>query len=168
VATGINTDVEYDESVYHVQTESLACPEPTIRTMVFAGGQVLVRMSVSHADVATRVGFTASDVRHVVELQHWNLVRKIKHGMLADSAATRSTAAGPRRVPAAQDPPAEPKEAANPGTDASVRELLAELERVVNDHNRRSGPRRSPRALPVPEAPHWRRLARRFAIVLRW
>jgi hypothetical protein len=49
--SGINTDIEHDGKIYHVQTEDGGHQNPVIVTHLFAGGAILASRKVSYADV---------------------------------------------------------------------------------------------------------------------
>lgn len=85
--SGLNTTVEHRGQAFHVQTQSSHRGGPVVESMVYRGGQVLVRMTASYDDVARRLGFNGDDARHLLELQHGDLIRKIRHGMLDDDDA---------------------------------------------------------------------------------
>jgi hypothetical protein len=84
IESGRNSTVECDGKSYHVQTQCSLRGAPVVESMVFQGGQVLVRFTASCEDVAQRHGFNGDDARHVVGLQHGDLIRKIRLGMLRD------------------------------------------------------------------------------------
>lgn len=83
IASGINTSIVHDGRRYMVQTQCSQRDAPVIESMIFHRGEALVRMTASYGDVAERFGFNGADGRHLVELQHTDLIRKIRHGMLA-------------------------------------------------------------------------------------
>jgi hypothetical protein len=175
VPFGLNTDVERGERVFHVQTEAVHRSEPAVETLIFAGGEVLVRMTVACADLTAEAELTDNDVRHVLELQHWNLVRKIQHGMLDQGIAPGSVDLRSSRRPV--EPLEDSTEMviaarAEPG----VRELLEDLERRIIKAS--AADLAAPKTLAMaarPEKPSatpatswWRRLAHRIVVTLRW
>ena len=78
VQVGLNSEVEHRGKVFHVQTESIERSAPVVETLVYSGGQILVRMTAALADIAERANLPDDDVRHALKLQHWGLVRKIQ------------------------------------------------------------------------------------------
>ena len=172
---GLNTDVERGERVFHVQTEAVHRNEPAVETLIFAAGEVLVRMTVACADLTAEAELTDNDVRHVLELQHWNLVRKIQHGMLDQGIAPGSVDLRSKRRPVGEfedSSGAEVAARAEPG----VRDLLEDLERRIS-RAAASGP--APDSPPMaaaepvdesdtPPSGWWRRLAHRIVLTLRW
>jgi len=79
---GLNTDVRHRGRVYHVQTQQTLHPTPALETLILVGGEVLVRMRSALSALSSPAALTRVDLRHALELQHWNLVRKIRHGLL--------------------------------------------------------------------------------------
>ena len=104
-------------------------------------------------DLARQFDVTGDDINHLLDLQHWNLVRKVQHGMLDGGETEQSpsvddlpAAADPQKSGVTDDPsefegmaPAEVKEAlADPGIPAhgkwaglSEEEVKALLEALV-------------------------------------
>jgi len=175
VPIGLNTDVERGERVFHVQTEAVKRNEPAVETLIFAGGEVLVRMTVACSDLTAETELTDNDVRHVLELQHWNLVRKIQHGMLDQGIAPGSVDVRSKRRPDAEredSTGAELAARAEPG----VRELLEDLERrIATAAAATPEPERPFVAATVPDEDRdaqvpgfWRRFAHRVVVTLRW
>jgi len=157
LVTGINTDVDRNGHVYHVQSEGGLGAGPAVETLVYSGGEILVRMRASYAELASRRGLSGNDLRHVLELQHWNLVRKIKHGMLDDDSAPCPVSATPDRTTVGD---------VTESDEPSVRELLAELEVKIEEAKARSATRPQLESATV-----GRRTSRRWrpcALVLRW
>jgi hypothetical protein len=157
MVTGINTDVDRNGHVYHVQSEGGLGTSPAVETLVYSGGEILVRMRASYEELAARWSLSGNDLRHVLELQHWNLVRKIKHGMLDDDNASCSSSAPPDRTAVGD---------ATECDDPSVRQLLAQLEVKIEEAKVRSERRPKPESATV-----GRRRSRRWlplALVLRW
>ena len=157
MVTGINTDVDRHGQVYHVQSEGGGGQSPAVETLVYSRGEILVRMRASYREIAVRGGLSGSDLRHVLELQHWSLVRKIKHGMLDDGNGPHPGSESSNRAAVGDVTECD---------DPSVRELLAQLEVRIEEAKARSASRPRPEPAPAP-----RRSSSRwptFALVLRW
>ena len=133
IVSGLNTDIERAGQTYHVQTESRGDAGPVVETLIFAAGEIVVRMTISYEELAQRWRLSNDDVHHALELQHWELVRKIRLGMLDDDEAeVHKPAIGIRPAP---PPPQSPPSASDilAGCDEpGVRELLEELERKLS------------------------------------
>jgi len=155
IAGGLNTEVEYASRNYHVQTQSSLRDAPIIESMVFQGGQTLVRITASYDEVATTLGFNGADARHLLELQHADLIRKIRHGMLADDDEPEA----PRLIDA-DGMIVDPREI----QDAGVQELLRELGAAVDEVE---PPRQTPAVPERVAAPIRRSPWPRWAICIR-
>lgn len=147
IDAGVNSSVSYGSDDFHVQTQCSMRDAPVIESLVYRGGQVLVRITASYGDVARRLGFTGDDGRHLLELQHADVVRKIRNGMLRDDE-------GP--LPDRSDPAVESDV---PSVHALLRDLDAAVERVAPSAAiRESGGERSPgpaRSSPRPARRRW-------------
>ena len=169
IQVGLNSEVEHRGKVFHVQTESIERSAPVVETLVYSGGQIVVRMTASLADIAERANLPDDDVQHALKLQHWGLVRKIQHGMLGEDDARRSTgpAAGSRPEPAAKVTPANVAAC----TEPSVHELLNELQRRIGEIQRASPAEQiAPGVSDTPRGQRhwWERYTGRVSVVVRW
>jgi hypothetical protein len=84
IDSGFSAEVDCDGHRYLVQTQCSMRDAPVIESLVYRGGEVLVRITATYGDVAERLGFTGDDGRYLLEQQHADLVRKIRHGMLRE------------------------------------------------------------------------------------
>ncbi len=78
--TGFNTDVEYGDQVYHVQTEDKGLSNPVVVSLVYTGGEVVGSRSTSYADLLQASGFPDTEVRRRMESQHQAVIREIQSG----------------------------------------------------------------------------------------
>jgi len=153
IDSGLNTEVECDGRRYHVQTQSSTRGAPVIESLAFQDGETLVRITASYDEVAQRLGFNGDDARHLLELQHADLVQKIRHGMLRDEEPAETPpddetphfidASGSRVDPDQIDDPA-------------VCELLRELGVAVEES--RPEPVIPEQRMPQVLRPWWRRV----------
>lgn len=167
IQAGLNSEVEHHGKVFHVQTESIDRSAPVVETLIYSGGEILVRMTASLADIAERADLSGDDVHHALQLQHWHLVRKIQHGML-----------GGDETVSLGDPTPEPKQHARvtPAdlaacTEPSVRELLDELKQRIGEARHTAGARPPARAVdvrPTGQQHWWERYTGRVSVVVRW
>ena len=123
-------------------------------------------MTASLAELAERANLSGDDVRHALELQHWNLVRKVQHGMLGDDAADPVDATpGPQtRTTVTLGDLAECAE-------PTVRQLLDELKQRIGEAQRQSAPKPVALALDAgADGPRrwWERYTGRVSVVVRW
>jgi hypothetical protein len=166
IQVGLNSEVEHRGRVFHVQTESIKRKAPVVETLIYSGGEILVRMTASLAELAERSNLSGDDIRHALELQHWNLVRKIQHGMLGEEPPAR-VVAPPRREKRPSSDPRELLECNEP----SVSELLSELRQRIDEVDRQADRRQKEPIVPdIPRAPRpwWKRFARGVSVVVRW
>lgn len=84
IDSGFSSWVEYEGQRFLVQTQCFTRDAPVIESMVFQDGEVIVRLTSSHEEVVSELGFTRDDGRHLLEHQHADLVRKIRRGLLRD------------------------------------------------------------------------------------
>jgi hypothetical protein len=166
IQPGLSSNVERRGRVFHVQTESFDRDVPVIETRIYSGGEVLVRMTASLAELAERNNLTGDDLWHAVELQHWNLIRKVKLGLLGDEppepVASETGLRRGHRPPSPVSPVYE---------DLSFGELLNVLKQRTRERRRRSTRTRPIR--PVAAAPSrprgwWRRVFWPSTVVVRW
>jgi hypothetical protein len=157
IESGFISSVEYEGQRFDIQTQSPAPDAPVIESLVFQDGEVVVRVTSSYREVASQLGFTNDDGRHLLELQHADLVRKIRNGMLRDDDA-----ASPSESPRLGDGEGivtDPAEIDDP----AVKQLLSDLGVAID---RASSPppadeRREPDSPPSAEP---RRKRPRFVI----
>jgi hypothetical protein len=166
IQAGLNSEVEHRGRVFHVQTESLQRSAPVVETLIYSGGEILVRMTVSLAELAEQARLSGDDVRHALELQHWNLVRKVQHGMLGDDAALPVDAT-PKPQTRTTVTPADLAEGAEP----TVRQLLDELKQRIGEAQRQSPMKPvTPAIVAGRNGPRrwWDRCTGRVSLVVRW
>ena len=84
--SGINTDIEHDGKIYHVQTEDGGHHNPVIVTHLFAGGAILSSRKVSYADVL-QSGPNPEVIREMMKEQHQAMIKSL--------ASEQRSAAGP-------------------------------------------------------------------------
>ncbi len=147
MSNGFNTDVEHRGRVYHVQTENAKRRGQAVETLIFEQGRILVRMTASWQEVAARADLPKADLRQAVELQHWELVRKIHRGMLDDNP--------PPRV-------RHEEAAAAVATHQVVADLDQRLDEVCAERRAAGGVRR------LPLSDWWHRRLKRVSVVVRF
>lgn len=80
--TGLNTDVRFGDTTYHVQTEDRGESNPLIESLVFIGGQILESFRTSYQDYLKSGGFSEPTLQKILEFQHRQLINAIKRGLL--------------------------------------------------------------------------------------
>lgn len=158
-SSGLNTAVDHGGKSYHVQTQFSTRDAPVIESLVFNSGQTLVRITSSYAEIAEKLGFTGADGQHLLEHQHADLIRKIRHGMLGggddEVAASDEESTSPRLIDqsgAVVD--------LNDVDEPAVKQLLEDLGVAIDE---------VPTESPVEPAPPTRRFRwPRLALCIRW
>ncbi|GAB4223060.1 MAG: hypothetical protein Kow0062_22290 [Acidobacteriota bacterium] len=87
VVSGLNTDVRFEGTVYHVQTEDRGRGNPVIDTLVYSGGQILEQIKTDYAKVLGDEPDIARLTR-MLEAQHREIVRRARQGQFALERAT--------------------------------------------------------------------------------
>jgi hypothetical protein len=148
--------------VFHVQTESIERSAPLVQTLIYSGGEVLVRMTAPLTRIVEQAKLADDDVQRALRLQHWALVRKIQRGMLEDEPSERvapsddAPQSGPGVTPAALASLAEP----------SVEQVLDDLRRRIGEVQR-SQPAGAGMRSNAPRS--WlERMTPRVSLVVRW
>jgi len=95
MVTGINTDVRFGDSVYHVQTQDLGARRRVLESLVYVEGQVLDTIESSYPDLP---GCTPQSIHGRLIAQHRAVISSINEGKYAAFLAPAV-----RRVP--QEPP---------------------------------------------------------------
>jgi hypothetical protein len=137
MVVGFNHNFAYGGVVYHVQTEDHGPRSPSIVTLLYRDGTILVSRKVSYADIV-RVDNLEQVVTELMKEQHREVLRSLKNGGFDDVIARfegRPANAGtpqPAATPAAASPPP----AVAPLSARSMTERLATagatgLERMV-------------------------------------
>ncbi len=79
--TGLNTQVQYQGEIYHVQTEDGGISRPTITTLLFKEGAIFLSRKTSYAD---QIGSSAIPtlVRTLMQEQHKNMLKDLAGGKI--------------------------------------------------------------------------------------
>ncbi|MBD0373421.1 MAG: hypothetical protein ICV60_21480 [Pyrinomonadaceae bacterium] len=139
--TGFNTDVEYEGTVYHVQTEDKGLDSPLILSLVYVGGAILASKRSRYDDLIAK-GFEERELAERLNRQHKLICAAIRAGRIEDlkrmsqregSAAAAAPAASPVNVAPKPAKPAPVEEAdpleippAQPAVKAPVPEKKVE------------------------------------------
>lgn len=78
--TGYNTDIEYDGSTFHVQTEDKGDENPYIESLVYCSGEILYSRKTTYKEVLKEADHNV--VASMMERQHQSIVRAVRDGML--------------------------------------------------------------------------------------
>jgi hypothetical protein len=83
VISGFNTDVEFDDVVYHVQTEDKGLKSRLIVSLVYDRGTILASKRASYEDLAD-VAFDENELAERVQRQHKLICAAVRTGRLED------------------------------------------------------------------------------------
>lgn len=81
--TGFNTDVSYDGTTYHVQTEDKGDANPIILSLVYVRGAILAAKRTSYAK-ELQSGLTEQQLQSMLEKQHRTILAVIKAGRIQE------------------------------------------------------------------------------------
>jgi hypothetical protein len=81
VLTGYNTDIDFDGSVYHVQTEDKGLESGLVETLVYSSGEILYSRRTSYTAILEEGG-DMDAVAEMMERQHRTIVEAIRRGLL--------------------------------------------------------------------------------------
>lgn len=82
VLTGYNTDINFEGTTYHVQTEDKGRTNPYIESLVYARGEILYSKRTAYDDLVLQDA-DDKEVATLMERQHRTLAEAIRRGMLA-------------------------------------------------------------------------------------
>ena len=76
---GFNTDVRYRGETFHVQTEEKGANNPTIETLVYNNGEILLSRRISYAQFLQKPDMRAR-VKEMMKNQHEQIIGELKGG----------------------------------------------------------------------------------------
>jgi hypothetical protein len=76
---GLNTDVEWNGQVYHVQTEDSGRDNPWVVTLLFLSGAILASRKTSYADILGTPDLLTI-VRELMDDQHQAMIHDLQNG----------------------------------------------------------------------------------------
>ena len=97
VLTGYNTDINFDGTTYHVQTEDKGRANPNIESLVYARGEILYSKRTAYDDLVLQDA-EDKEVAKLMERQHRTLVEAVRRGRLPQLTGEETpieTQAGP-------------------------------------------------------------------------
>jgi len=81
---GYNTDVKYENVVYHVQSEARAA-ELVLQTMVFVQGRCIGKRAVSYSASMAQPDYTEQHIQDLLKAQHRWVVEAARDGCVEDA-----------------------------------------------------------------------------------
>lgn len=91
--TGYNTDVPFEGTTYHVQSEDRGLDNPIIDTLVYCGGQILHQYKSTYEDLVDGPELSDEALAKLtarLEDQHRDIVRRTRHGEFATDVPSLS------------------------------------------------------------------------------
>ena len=117
VLTGYNTDIDYDGTTYHVQTEDKGRSNPSIETLIYARGEILYSKRTPYADLVKNDA-DDKEIAALMERQHRTLSEAVRRGRLSRLAG----GSGAKERPEAED--IEPVREGEPSLDEVILDYL--------------------------------------------
>lgn len=109
--TGFNTDVDFQEVTYHVQTEDKGLATPFILSLVYNRGTILASKRSPYEDLVEK-GFDEKILAERLQKQHKTICAAIKAGKIEQLKEMTAKAAAAKQKKAAEIKNAEVKEVA--------------------------------------------------------
>ena len=81
MVTGINSDIDYNGKLYHVQTEDGGINNPIILTRIFSSGVLVTTRKTSYVYLLDMDGFKEV-VKNLMKEQHNEMIQEIQNGKM--------------------------------------------------------------------------------------
>ena len=81
MVTGINSDIDYNGKLYHVQTEDGGINNPIILTRIFCSGVLVTTRKTSYVYLLDMDGFK-DVVENLMKEQHNEMIQEIQDGKM--------------------------------------------------------------------------------------
>lgn len=76
---GYNTDIKYRKEVFHIQTEDKGQSNPTIETLVYLHGEILLSRRISYAHLLSSAEKN-KQIKSLMKTQHDQICTELKDG----------------------------------------------------------------------------------------
>ncbi len=76
---GFNTDVKYRNEIFHIQTEEKGENNPTIETLVYHNGEILLSRRISYGHLKN-IDNMRNRVKKMMKVQHDEVGNELKNG----------------------------------------------------------------------------------------
>lgn len=113
VISGFNTDIEFDNTVYHVQTEDKGLKSRLIVSLVYNKGTILASKRVSYDDLAAG-NFKEKELSDRVSHQHKLICAAVKAGRMNELKEMTARSSAGARAKSPSVPVLEPRDAVDP------------------------------------------------------
>ena len=76
---GFNTDIKYRDEVFHVQTEDKGENNPTVETLVYHNGEILVSRRIAYGHLTKKTD-ARKRIKDMMKTQHDQVIGELKGG----------------------------------------------------------------------------------------
>lgn len=77
---GYNTDIKYRNEVFHIQTEDKGESNPTIETLVYHNGEILLSRRLSYGHLKKDRNALKKKIKSMMKSQHDQVISELKEG----------------------------------------------------------------------------------------
>ena len=77
---GFNTDIKYRDEVFHIQTEDKGKGNPTIETLVYHSGEILLSRRFSYGHLKKDRNTIRKKIKSMMKSQHDQVITELKDG----------------------------------------------------------------------------------------
>ena len=76
---GFNTDIKYRDEVFHIQTEDKGESNPTVETLVYHSGEILLSRRISYSHLLKKSD-ARKRIKDMMKTQHEQVISELKGG----------------------------------------------------------------------------------------
>jgi hypothetical protein len=76
---GYNTDIKYRDEVFHIQTEDKGENNPTVETLVYHSGEILLSRRISYSHLLKKSD-ARKRIKEMMKTQHEQVIAELKGG----------------------------------------------------------------------------------------
>ncbi len=76
---GFNTDIKYRDEVFHIQTEDKGENNPTVETLVYHSGEILLSRRISYSHLLKKSD-ARKRIKEMMKTQHEQVIAELKGG----------------------------------------------------------------------------------------
>ncbi|NIM77774.1 MAG: hypothetical protein GTO20_03210 [Candidatus Aminicenantes bacterium] len=76
---GFNTDIKYRDEVFHIQTEDKGESNPTVETLVYHSGEILLSRRISYSHLLKKSD-ARKRIKDMMKTQHEQVILELKGG----------------------------------------------------------------------------------------
>jgi len=77
---GYNTDIKYRDEVFHIQTEDKGERNPTIETLVYHSGEILLSRRMSYGHLKLERNDLRKKIKAIMKTQHDQVIIELRKG----------------------------------------------------------------------------------------